>query len=137
MEGVHMDDRTQVSSALRRIVAAGMSGELGDLVDILHDNVVMVFPGFGDRAQGKTAMMSGFEDFTQNATVCEHDELDEQVDVVGEVAIGSYRFNVKYSRNGALYQSTGRDMWVFRNQEGRWQAVWRTILELVDQRLDG
>jgi ketosteroid isomerase-like protein len=130
-----MDDRKQVSACLERIVQAGMAGKIEVLPSLLHDDVVMAFPGFSGRAQGKAAMLGGFEDFVANAIVQAHEELDEQVDVIGDLAVGSYRFDITYSRSGASHRSTGRDLWVFRKSGDRWQAVWRTMLELVDEEL--
>ncbi len=50
-----MDDRKQVSAALTQIIQAGMSGEIDWLAPLLHDDVIMTFPGFTDRAQGRAA----------------------------------------------------------------------------------
>lgn len=128
-----MKDSSQISAALGQIIAAGMSGGLGGLEALLDENVVMVFPGFGGKIQGKASMISGFEDFRENATVLAHEESAEQVDIVSHTAVGSYRFEVFYSRGGVSYHSTGRDMWVFEKSGGRWLAVWRTMLDVVDE----
>ena len=132
-----MDDVTQISQVLNLIVAAGMEGQVHELAPHLHDDVVMVFPGFAGRARGRQAMLSGFEDFASHASVHEHSESDEQIDLSDDVAVGSYRFSLTYARDGGSYRSSGRDLWVFRKVDGRWQAVWRTMLELEERQVAG
>jgi len=123
----------QLTASLKQIIAAGMSGELDELAMLLDENVVMVFPGFGGKVLGKASMIGGFEDFRENATVLAHEESDEQIDVVGDTAVGSYRFEMTYSRNECTYHSTGRDLWVFQKTDSRWLAVWRTMLDVVEE----
>ena len=81
-------------------------------------------------------MLSGFEDFATHATVHEHSESDEQIDISGDTAVGSYRFDLTYSRDGGRFRSSGRDLWVFQKIGDHWLAVWRTMLDLSDQPAD-
>jgi ketosteroid isomerase-like protein len=128
-----MNDQKELSAALDRIIKAGMNGRTDGLDRVLDDQVVMVFPGFDRRAQGKSAMIGGFEDFAANAEVHEHRETDEQIDVIGDIAVASYRFEIIYSRDSIIYRCTGRDLWVFQRSQGRWLAVWRTMLEMEEE----
>lgn len=34
-----------------------------------------------------------------------------------------------YEWLGTRYRATGRDLWVFEEQDGEWLAVWRTMLD--------
>jgi dienelactone hydrolase/ketosteroid isomerase-like protein len=131
--GGSMDDREELSAALDVIIRAGTGGRVEGLGDILDDEVVMVFPGFGRRVQGRKAMIGGFEDFAANAEVHEHRETDARIDVIGRTAVISYRFELIYTRDDVIYRSTGRDLWVFHQTGGRWLAVWRTMLEMEEQ----
>ena len=128
-----MDDRKELSTALDLIIGAGMRGRTDDLSRILDDQVVMVFPGFGRRVQGRDAMIGGFQDFTANAEVHEHRETDQQIDVIGDAAVASYRFELIYTRDDIIHRSAGRDLWIFHRTADGWKAVWRTMLELEDQ----
>lgn len=130
---VIMNEHEQISAALSRLIEAGMTGQLDELVSLLHDDVVMVFPGFAGRADGKAAVLAGFEEFSNTATVQGHEEQDQQIDIVGDVAVCSYRFIVTFERGGQAYRSTGRDLWVFRREAGTWRAIWRTMLDLADE----
>ncbi len=128
-----MGDHEHVAAALNRLIEAGMTGQLEELGALLHDEVVMVFPGFAGRAQGRAALLAGFEDFCNHATVQGHTESDHQIDIVGRVAVCSYRFDITYERDRQAYHSTGRNIWVLQKESGRWLATWRTMLEEADE----
>lgn len=131
------DDRKEVAAELRRINEAWLEGRPQDLVPLFHEDIVMVFPGFGGRAEGRAAAVAGFEEFCTSARVTRFETADEQIDVVGAAAVASFRFEVTYERAGARNRSTGRDLWVFTRHEGRWLAIWRTMLDPIDEPLDG
>lgn len=131
-----MNDHDDVRHVVDEIVEAGMTGRLDDLASLLHDDVTMVLPGFGGRAEGKAAILAGYLDFADNAKVLSHDESRFQIDVVADVSVGTYRFSITYERDGTSYESTGRDMWIFRKVEGNWLAVWRTMLEAEERQTD-
>jgi len=59
------------------------------------------------------------------------------VDVVGDQAIASYDYRMTYRRDGRRYRASGRDLWVFARQDGRWRAVWRTMPDLSEDVLGG
>jgi hypothetical protein len=127
------EEAQQVLSLLNRINEAGFGCDLSLLAELLDDAVVMVYPGFGGRAEGKDAVLAGFEDFCANARVIEHSESDHQVDAVGGTAVASFRFEIVYERGGGTYRSKGRDLWVFGREGERWRARWRTMLDLSEE----
>jgi len=57
------------------------------------------------------------------------------LDLRGSTAVASFAFEMIYQRGGTSYRSSGRDLWVFQQREGRWLAVWRTMLDLKDEPL--
>lgn len=122
----------QVSDVLSRINQAWLTGNLGGLESCLHEQVVMVFPGFRGSAVGREAMLAGFRDFSEKAQVLEFAEADRHVDVAGNTGVGSFRFELRYERDARRYESRGRDFWVFERHEGKWHAVWRTMLDLSE-----
>jgi hypothetical protein len=123
----------RVSAAMRRINQAWLDGRVKDLAALVHPEIVMVIPGFAGRVAGRDAFLAGFEDFLQNAKTHDYREHDHQVDVAGETAVMSFRFDMVYERDGARYRSTGRDLWVFQQHQNEWVAVWRTMLD-VDEK---
>jgi hypothetical protein len=80
-------EQTAVSAALERSNRAWLDRRPADLVPLLHPNVTFVYPGFVGRVAGRDALVAGFADFCDNATVIEYREADHQVDVVGDTAV--------------------------------------------------
>ncbi len=120
------------AAAMRRINEAWLAGRVQDLAPLVHPGVVMVLPGFGGREQGRQNFLGGFHDFCKNAKVQEFQEQDLEADVVGTTAVVSFRYQMVYERSGKRYRSTGRDLWVFQLEAGRWIAVWRAMLDIQE-----
>jgi ketosteroid isomerase-like protein len=124
--------RADVAKAMRQINQAWLNGKVQDLAPVVHAEIVMVFPGFAGRVQGRQTLLAGFADFCQNATIHEFREHDHQVDVTGDTAVVTFQYDMVYERSGARYRSTGRDLWVFQLQDTAWIAVWRTMLDMEE-----
>ncbi len=99
----------------------------------LHPDVTMVLPGFSGMIVGADRLITGFEEFCTNARVLEYEETDEQIQVVDNVAFISFRFNMLYERSAYRERSIGRDVWVFQRSNGRWHAIWRTMVDLKEE----
>ncbi len=125
--------RHAVAETMRWINQAWLDGRPDDIADRLHPAMVMVFPGFTGRGEGRAAIVAGFVDFCSNATVHSYREADAQIDVAGDTAVMSYTFEMVYERSGENYQATGRDVWVFTRHDGQWLGVWRTMLDLAEK----
>ena len=124
-----------VATAMRQINQAWLKGQVEDLAPLVHSEIVMVLPDFAGKIQGRQAFLAGFHDFCQNATVQEYREHDQQVDLAGGTAVITFRYEMVYERSGERYRATGRDLWVFQNDDGRWIAVWRAMLEMAENAL--
>ena len=125
--------RAEVAATIDRINRAWREHRPGDLVPLFHPALTMAFPGFAGRAQGRDANIAGFEDFCAHAVVHEYREDGHQVDVIADTAVATFTFEMVYQREEERTRATGRDLWVFRRQDGRWLAVWRTMLDLVER----
>jgi ketosteroid isomerase-like protein len=119
-------------TAMRQINKAWVDGQVEDLAALVHPEIVMVFPGFAGRVQGREEFLAGFRDFRRNTTIQEFREHDHQVDVAGDTAVVTFRYDMLYERSGERYHSTGRDLWVFRKEGSAWIAVWRTMLDMQE-----
>ena len=117
---------------MRQINQASLEGRVEDLAPMLHAEIVIVFPSFSGRAQGREEFLNGFRDFRQNATIQEFREHDREVDVAGDTAVVTFRYEMVYERTDSRYRATGRDLWVFRNQDSAWIAVWRAMLDIEE-----
>jgi ketosteroid isomerase-like protein len=121
------------AATMRRINRAWLDGQVEGLAPMLHPEIVMTFPGFTGRIQGREEFLAGFHDFCRNARIHEFRDYDHQVDVAGDTAVVTFRYDVLYERSGERYHSTGRDLWVFQNQGSAWIAVWRTMLDVEEK----
>ena len=130
-----MSAHEQIAQLLARITKAWREGQLGTLDQIFHDGIVMAYPGFSVRAEGKVAVIGSYEEFCSNATVQLYVERDLQIDVQGDTAIASYAFEMAYTRDGKSYKSTGRDLFVFAREDAVWLAIWRTLLDVAERPL--
>ncbi|HEY7212839.1 MAG TPA: nuclear transport factor 2 family protein [Bryobacteraceae bacterium] len=129
----HQSAIDAVAAATHRINQLWLTGHVDDLAPLVHAQVVMAVPGFGARIQGREQFLAGFRDFCDNAKIEEFRESDEQVDLAGNTAIVTFRFEMIYERASERYRTTGRDFWVFQNQDSKWLAVWRTMLDMEEE----
>ena len=125
--------RDTVTATMRRINRVWLDGEVERLGPMVHPEIVMVFPRFTGRIQGREEFLAGFRDFCQKAIIYEFQEQDHQIDVAGDTAVVTFRYCIVYERCGERYHSTGRDLWVFQKQGNAWLAVWRTMLDLEEK----
>jgi ketosteroid isomerase-like protein len=122
-----------VKATLGRINQAWLEGTPDAIGDGVADEVVMVFPGFGGSIRGREAFVATFREFLKQASIRDFTEADLRVDIAGNTAVATYRFEMVYERGGGRYRSTGRDFLIFENQAGKWLAVWRTMLDLAEE----
>jgi len=126
------DERERVAGTMRWITDAWLAGRVDDLGPMVHDEIVMVIPGFAGRVQGRETFVAGFRDFCENAKIRDFREREQQIDVVGDTAVVNFDYEMLYERSAAQYRVTGRDLWVFAKQGAEWLAVWRTMLDLSE-----
>jgi ketosteroid isomerase-like protein len=130
-----MEDQSKrqgAAAAMREINRAWLEGRVQELAPLVHPEIVMVFPGFSGREQGRERFLAGFDDFGHNVTIHEFREFDHQIDVAGETAVVTFRYEMVYERSGERYHSTGRDLWVLEKQGPGWLAVWRAMLDVQE-----
>ena len=118
----------EVWAALQQINAAWLHGEWEPLAVLLHPEMVIVPRGFVAHITGQEACMAGYREFARAATVESYAESDATVDVFGTTAVVVYHYELVYTLAGTRYQDAGQDLYVFVQQDGRWQAAWRSLL---------
>ena len=129
-----MTPEEEVRSTLAAIQATWREKRPRDMTPYLHPDVTIALPGSGAMVKGRDFLISTFVQFAAVANVLEYRESDLDVQVIGEAAVVIFRFDMTYQREQQPREhSTGRDLWFFSRQDGRWVAVWRTILDVVDE----
>lgn len=121
------------AAAMRQINSLWLAGQVDKLEPVVHPEIVMAFPGFTGRMQGREEFLAGFRDFCQSARIIEFDDHDHQIDVAGNTAVVTFRYDMIYERSGERYCSTGRDLWIFQREGNEWIAVWRTMLDMEEK----
>jgi hypothetical protein len=121
------------SAAMQRINRCWLDGRPLDLIPLLHPEMTIVLPGFAGRVAGREAIVAGFADFCENATIHDYREANHQTDVIADTAVVSFTYEMVYERSEKRNRATGRDLWVFARQNEDWIAVWRTMLDLTEQ----
>lgn len=124
----------EVHEALAAINNAWRSGQPSAMSEHLHPSITMALPGFAGTIVGRETLLASFVEFCTNARVLEYAESEEQIQVIGNVAVATYQFAMLYERAAYRERSTGRDVWVFERSGGKWIAVWRTMLDLHEER---
>ncbi len=128
------NSNNDIHSVLQSINLAWREGHPDSMMEHLHPEIAMVFPGFKGVIHGRNALIAGFQEFCTNAQVLEYDETDERIDTIGDCAIATYHFRMLYQRAAYRELSEGRDIWVFHRQHHRWVAVWRTMVDVCEDR---
>jgi Domain of unknown function (DUF4440) len=90
--------------------------------------MVGVAPGFQARIEGRAACIRSYDDFLAAATVDEFDPSEPSVDICGDTAVATFGWEMAWSTNGQSHRESGHDLFVFSRENGRWWAVWRTML---------
>jgi len=121
-----------VAETMHAINQAWLEQRVDDMAPALDPGIVMVFPGFSGRIQGREPFLAGFRDFVQSATLHGFHDHDHQVDVVGDTAVITFPYEMVYTRSGERDRATGRDLWIFQKQGAAWVAVWRTMMDLSE-----
>lgn len=124
--------REGAAAVMGQINDAWLTRRVEDLAPLVHPEIVMVLPDFAGKIQGREEFLAGFRDFCQNATIQEFQEHDRQVDIAGDTAVITFRYDMVYVRYGERYRANGRDLWVFQQQGGEWIAVWRAMLAMEE-----
>jgi len=119
-------ERARVAALMQDINQAWLHNHVAALESKVHADVVIVFPGFSGRSQGREALIAGFREFCESATVHEFQEEDQQIDVIGSTAVVSYNYRMLYERAGV------QDLWIFQLEVGEWLATWRAMLDVQE-----
>ena len=123
-----MDDDEAIRELTRRINNAWLTRRTDELVGCLHPAMVIAAPGLQVRVEGREACIKSDDDFMGAAVVDEYHESDPTIDVCGDTAVATFGWEMAWTMDGRSHRERGHDLFVFGRQDGRWWAVWRTML---------
>lgn len=124
--------RAAVAAAYSRLSAAWRNARYDELASILDEDVVMALPGFAGRVEGRDALVQSYRDFMQRATITHYEEGPPQIDVWGDTAMVTCRWQMRWLDAGDQNEAAGHEAFLFRRlpgspDPGEWRAVWRTM----------
>ena len=125
------DLKNEIRQTVEGINEASRKGDIEALKHFCHKNVVIVPPGFVQRAEGRDTYLKSVEDFCSTGSVLEYKELSMKIDVFGDVAVVYYSYETKWKMKGKTFSEKGKDVKVLGRYEGKWLLIWRTLIPLA------
>lgn len=131
MAGSNKDLKNEIRQTVEGINEASRKGDIEAIKSFCHKDVVIVPPGFTQRAEGRDTYLKSVADFCETGTVLEYKMLSMKIDVFGDVAVVYYRYNTKWEMEGETFSEKGNDVMVLIHIEGKWLLIWRTLVPLA------
>lgn len=130
MLGLSATERTHktIQTMVKTINKAWIKGRGAELDSYLHEDMVMIMPGFSAEVNGKAACIDSYVEFARNADVLRYEEVDVSIQTWGDTAVVYYDFEIEYAMAGERFAETGQDVMIFTYEMGSWKVVWRTLL---------
>lgn len=125
------DFKNEIRQTVERINEASRKGDIAALKQFCHEDVVIVPPGFVQRAEGRDTYLKSVEDFCSTGTVHEYKELSMKIDIFGDVAVVYYRYETKWEMDDKTFSEKGNDVMVLKRDEKKWLLIWRTLIPLA------
>jgi ketosteroid isomerase-like protein len=119
-----VDNAVEVVGAIN---AAWRTGQTDDLATHFAPDMVIVGPGYVPLARGAAACVASYRDFLQASVVHDFRQSNLSAHVTGDVAVVTYGWEMDYEQGGQRSREVGTDLFVLRQEGGRWQAVWRAV----------
>jgi ketosteroid isomerase-like protein len=128
MDATKSSVNQEVWQVVQRLNRAWVEGRPADLAKWFHEDMVIVAPDLRTRFEGREACIRSYAEFLDRGVVDRFEEIEPHVDVFGDAAVATYRFDVTYEMGGQTLRDRGGDLFVLRRENGGWKAVWRTML---------
>lgn len=123
--------KNEIRQTVEGINEASRKGDIEALKHFCHKDVVIVPPGFVQRAEGRGTYLKSVEDFCAIGTFLEYKELSMKIDVFGNVAIVYYNYETKWEMEGKTFSETGNVVMVLSRNDGKWLMIWRTLIPIA------
>src|SRR5262244_2442069 len=104
--------QSEVQGVLSRLTAAWREERFDELEDILHQSVVFVQPGSGQRLEGRTNCVNTYREFMSTSKVVEYSESDVAIDVWESTGVATYRFDMTWQKEGEVHRESAHDVLV-------------------------
>ena len=122
------DDSDAIWRAIAGANQAWLRGDPAATAPLFAPDVVAVPPDLGATVRGRDAMVQSFVDYVAQVKTHHFTEGARSIEVLGDVAVATYRFDVRYEVGGAIHDEVGQEVLVLTRTDGQWRVIWRTQL---------
>jgi uncharacterized protein (TIGR02246 family) len=102
-----------------------VEGDAQRLRDYFHKEMVAITPAGRRRLEGREACVAGWMGFVEAVRIHYWKEMEPDVQLYGDgrFAVATYYWEMSYDMGGQTIKSSGRDMFVLVNEDGKWWIV--------------
>jgi hypothetical protein len=95
------------------------------LRDFFHKDMVAVTATDRDRLEGADACVAAWQAFSNSTKINRWREIDPKIQIYGDgkFAVVTYYFEISFDIGGRTIEMSGRDMFSFVNENGKWWVV--------------
>ena len=123
MKPLFQGKENEVWETLRKLNDAWTKGDGKDLKNFFHRDMVAITPTDRNRREGRDDCIAGWGGFLSMAKVHSWEEIDPKIQIYGDSAVVTYYYVMAFEMGGQLIEMSGRDMFVFVEENGKWWAV--------------
>ena len=123
------DDQDEVWREVQALNLAWVRGDVDDLANWFHPNMVAITPSDHDRLLGQEACIESWRRFANAAKIESFMEIDPKVQIFGTTAVVTYYYDISCELDGTPRRLTGRDMFVLVKEDERWWVVANSFSE--------
>jgi hypothetical protein len=110
-------------NTLRALNDAWTKGDPADLAHYFHPEMVAITATDRHRREGAAACIAGWSEFARTVRILDWREVNPLIQLHGDSAVLAYEYELICETGGQKVTLTGRDMFFFVRQQGRWWAV--------------
>ncbi|MBN2364903.1 MAG: nuclear transport factor 2 family protein [Calditrichaeota bacterium] len=112
---------------VKQINLSWREGHPEKLEKFFHENMMIVSADMKILGDGREACIRSYVDFINQVILHKYEESQPEVHVWGNTAIAWYDYEIGWEMNGKSHQESGKDLFVFSWQDGKWLAIWRRL----------
>ncbi|MGC3964347.1 MAG: nuclear transport factor 2 family protein [Rhodocyclaceae bacterium] len=88
-----------------------------------HRDMIAITPVDRHRREGREQCVAGWQQFCRHTRIRSWKEIDPVIRIYGDCAIVAYDYEIVFEAGGNDVVLTGRDLFTFVQEDGRWWAV--------------
>ncbi len=113
---------------VRKINSSWREGKPEKLEEYFHDRMMIVSADLRILGDGKEQCIHSYREFIDQAEVTDYAESEPEIHIWGTTAIAWYNYEMSWKMNGDSCQESGKDLFVFTSESGKWLAIWRKVM---------